>query len=343
MPTRASLHVVAALVRAQLVDEGVRGLDVEQARLQRNQHLVGERITASSSLPCRPAGVSSTTWVVPLGGLDDVVAGEVPALDRRRRVGRSASQWRDDCWRSTSPSITAWPCARREAGDVGGQRALADPALGVGDDDHRHAASSSVVAGMLAAHVRHSGYVAAPRRTAGHRTNHRRHRAIRQRRTMPTSCCCSPTPSWSIRASTGACCKRRARRRARAPARAGSARPVRAVSRLPDRRRRRAGGAAQRRGWWSGCIRCTGTACRRCSSCGSTRCSPTAGPTGRAAPRCAGKDLWLVASTGGAEDSYRPDGYNRYFFDAFLPPYEQTARWPACASCRRWCCTARTG
>jgi glutathione-regulated potassium-efflux system ancillary protein KefF len=38
-----------------------------------------------------------------------------------------------------------------------------------------------------------------------------------------------------------------------------------------------------------------------------------------------GKDLWLVATTGGAEDSYRPDRYNRYFFDAFLPPYEQTA------------------
>jgi len=38
-----------------------------------------------------------------------------------------------------------------------------------------------------------------------------------------------------------------------------------------------------------------------------------------------GKDLWLVASTGGAEDSYRPQSYNRYFFDAFLPPYEQTA------------------
>jgi glutathione-regulated potassium-efflux system ancillary protein KefF len=39
----------------------------------------------------------------------------------------------------------------------------------------------------------------------------------------------------------------------------------------------------------------------------------------------AGKDLWLVATTGGSEDTYRPDGYNRYFFDAFLPPYEQTA------------------
>ena len=38
-----------------------------------------------------------------------------------------------------------------------------------------------------------------------------------------------------------------------------------------------------------------------------------------------GKDLWLVATTGGPEDSYRPDRYNRYFFDAFLPPFEQTA------------------
>lgn len=38
-----------------------------------------------------------------------------------------------------------------------------------------------------------------------------------------------------------------------------------------------------------------------------------------------GKDLWLVASTGGPESSYQSKGYNRYFFDAFLPPYEQTA------------------
>lgn len=46
------------------------------------------------------------------------------------------------------------------------------------------------------------------------------------------------------------------------------------------------------------------------------------GPGGHALQ---GKDLWLVASTGGPAESYRPDGYNRYFFDAFLPPYEQTA------------------
>jgi glutathione-regulated potassium-efflux system ancillary protein KefF len=39
-----------------------------------------------------------------------------------------------------------------------------------------------------------------------------------------------------------------------------------------------------------------------------------------------GKDLWLVTSTGGSAEAYRPDGLNRYFFDAFLPPYEQTAQ-----------------
>ncbi|CAN5890713.1 glutathione-regulated potassium-efflux system oxidoreductase KefF [soil metagenome] len=46
------------------------------------------------------------------------------------------------------------------------------------------------------------------------------------------------------------------------------------------------------------------------------------GPGGNA---LRGKDLWLVATTGGPEDSYHPASYNRYFFDAFLPPYEQTA------------------
>ena len=46
------------------------------------------------------------------------------------------------------------------------------------------------------------------------------------------------------------------------------------------------------------------------------------GPGGHALQ---GKDVWLVASTGGSQASYRPERYNRYFFDAFLPPYEQTA------------------
>ncbi|MDQ0589323.1 glutathione-regulated potassium-efflux system oxidoreductase KefF [Variovorax paradoxus] len=38
-----------------------------------------------------------------------------------------------------------------------------------------------------------------------------------------------------------------------------------------------------------------------------------------------GKDCWLVATTGSPEPSYHPQGYHRHFFDAFLPPYEQTA------------------
>jgi len=38
-----------------------------------------------------------------------------------------------------------------------------------------------------------------------------------------------------------------------------------------------------------------------------------------------GKDLLLVATTGGAASAYQPDGYHRRPFDAFLPPYEQTA------------------
>lgn len=46
------------------------------------------------------------------------------------------------------------------------------------------------------------------------------------------------------------------------------------------------------------------------------------GPGGDA---LAGKHLWLVASTGSPEEAYHPSGHNRYFFDAFLPPYEQTA------------------
>ena len=50
-----------------------------------------------------------------------------------------------------------------------------------------------------------------------------------------------------------------------------------------------------------------------------------AGRDGRPARALAGRDLWLVASTGGPESAYTPRGYNRYFFDAFLPPYEQTA------------------
>ncbi len=48
-------------------------------------------------------------------------------------------------------------------------------------------------------------------------------------------------------------------------------------------------------------------------------------PEGSPGTALRGKDLWLVATTGGPEDSYHAASYNRYPFDAFLPPYEQTA------------------
>lgn len=46
---------------------------------------------------------------------------------------------------------------------------------------------------------------------------------------------------------------------------------------------------------------------------------------GRGGHALRGKDLWLVASTGSPPDSFHPLGYNQRGFDAFLPPYEQTA------------------
>ena len=46
---------------------------------------------------------------------------------------------------------------------------------------------------------------------------------------------------------------------------------------------------------------------------------------GHSGKRLHGKDLWLFTSTGGRESAYHPSGYNRYFFEAFLHPYEQTA------------------
>ncbi|MES2538895.1 MAG: NAD(P)H-dependent oxidoreductase [Pseudomonadota bacterium] len=36
------------------------------------------------------------------------------------------------------------------------------------------------------------------------------------------------------------------------------------------------------------------------------------------------KDFWLVATTGGPQESYQESGYHRYPFSAFLPPIRQT-------------------
>jgi glutathione-regulated potassium-efflux system ancillary protein KefF len=46
------------------------------------------------------------------------------------------------------------------------------------------------------------------------------------------------------------------------------------------------------------------------------------GPDGHA---LRGKWLWPVLSTGGTEESYSPEGYNRFSLETFLSPYRQTA------------------
>ena len=255
MPTSASVDLVRAPVRAQRAQEGVRGLDVEQAGLQRDQHAC-RRCAAPRRAACRAArpacraprawcpwaGARSSSW------LDLPAAGWAAAA-----AGRSASHCRDDCWRSTSPSITACPGAASAARHVGGQRALADPALGVGDHDHRHALSPlrrvrvMVAARCRALHRANPSAAPAPLAAA--------HAACRR------SSSWSPTRSRSTRASTGALM--RAAAGSCAPQRVRGARPVRAVPRLPDRRGGRAGRCWPMRAWWSGSIRSTGTACRR--------------------------------------------------------------------------------
>src|SRR5574343_1452171 len=67
------------------------------------------RTTSVNRFPCKPAGVSSTTWVVPFGGLS-TRSGTLPQLAMgRASVGRKPSHSRDDCCRSTSPSMTRCP------------------------------------------------------------------------------------------------------------------------------------------------------------------------------------------------------------------------------------------
>ena len=260
MPTIADLHLVAAPVRQQLAHEVVRGVDVEDARLQRHQHLVGELHHLVEALAVQAGGRVEHHVRRALGRAHDVAVAHLPGADRAAGpAGRSASQVRADCWRSTSPSITAWPRRREVARHVGRQRALADA---------RPSGLATTITGMQALPVAATLRVmlAAPARRAIE-TN-QRHAATarpcrdRRRAREPTSWSSSPTRSWSSRASTGALMRGRAL--AGAPrGRVERARPVRALPRLPDRRRRRAGRARRGASWSSGSTRSTGTACRR--------------------------------------------------------------------------------
>jgi hypothetical protein len=91
--------------------------------------------TTSSFFPCRPAGVSSTTWVVSFGGR----AGSPGAMSQLR-IGGSALRAQLQPFARGLLAVDvaehdAVALAREVAGEVGRQRGLAAAALGVGDKE----------------------------------------------------------------------------------------------------------------------------------------------------------------------------------------------------------------
>ena len=263
-----------------------------------------------------------------------------------------ASHWRDDCWRSTSPSITAWPRGGQVAGDVGGQGALADAALGIGDHDDRHAvlldcASMRCQFQSPGIDRPDRGYDRAPMMPGVASAS------------MPVAMAqCPPAPT------AHACADILVHRRP--PAAGAFARqptPDAGGSRAADRRRRRPASRC------ATCMRCTPTTCidvdaeqaalRRRPAGGVAAPDPlvqhaaadeAVGRRGaglRLGLRAGGealhgKDLWLVATTGGAEDRTGPTATTAISSTPSCRPTSRPLRCAACASCRRWCCTART-
>ena len=69
-----------------------------------------------------------------------------------------------------------------------------------------------------------------------------------------------------------------------------------------------------------------------------TRCWFSGWAYGSGGDRGCAAALWLAPSTGGPQEAYQPQGYKPRFFDAFLPPMEQTAARGMRFLPRRWCC-----
>ena len=187
------------------------------------------------------------------------------------------------------------------ARDVGGDGGLPDAPLGIGNDHDRHGAPPGAATGgplcaMLAA------WMSTPPRRPRART------------------CWPHTRTGANRGSTAACCEA-----ARGVPGVDVQDLYAALSRLRHRRRRRTGAACAAAPllvllhpiqWYS---------MPALMKLWLDEVLTHGWAYGHQGTALQGKDLWLVATTGGPEASYHPQGYNRYFFDAFLPPYEQTA------------------
>ena len=131
-----------------------------------------------------------------------------------------------------------------------------------------------------------------------------------------------------------------ARRRAVAARR--GARPVRAVPRLPDRRRRRAGRAGAGA---AGGLAAPDPLVRHAAAdeaVAGRGASPSAGPTARAATRCGARTCGWWPPPAGRRSRTGPAATTATSSTPSCRPTSRPPRWPACAGCRRWCCTART-
>jgi hypothetical protein len=71
--------------------------------------------TRASSKPCMPPGVSSTTWVMPVGTRNMFFWSTAQGAMAGSEASRRFSQARADCCRSTSPSMTELPLRAHQA------------------------------------------------------------------------------------------------------------------------------------------------------------------------------------------------------------------------------------
>jgi hypothetical protein len=145
------LHLAAAPVGEQVVDELVRRVDVEDAGLERDQHLVGQLHHLVEALAVQSRRRVENDVGRSLRRPDHVALGHFPGRDLRQSVGAQAEP---GARRLLAIDVAQHDgaAARREiAREIGRQRRLAHSALRVRDHDHRHAALRSRFAGMLAA------------------------------------------------------------------------------------------------------------------------------------------------------------------------------------------------
>ena len=126
----------------QFADEVVCRLDVKQAGLQRHEHPVGHLQRLRQLLPVESGGGVEHRVRHPLGGAQLLGGRQFPAADRRQRGG----SLRQPTGRGLLPVDVAqhdrMAAMGQEAREVARERALANAALGVGDQDHRHGLSS---------------------------------------------------------------------------------------------------------------------------------------------------------------------------------------------------------